>query len=116
MNHIRNVYFMIHDNFNCSFLLDKENVTGNVIENRYIEESDKTHQHLNGPKDLESVQEAPKVLLPDAVFVVGFRVKSCLKLWQSYVTLELPIVIRHQGYPPQPLSPGPGELSDDSGH
>ena len=68
------------------------------------------------PKKSETVQEAPKVLLPDAVFVVGFRVKSCLKLWQSYVTLELPIVIRNQGYPPQPLSPGPGELSDDSGH
>ena len=68
------------------------------------------------PKESETVQEAPKVLLPDAVFVVGFWVKSCLELWQSDVTLELPIVIRHQGYPPQPLPPGPGELSDDSGH
>ena len=60
--------------------------------------------------------EILKVSLPDAVFVVGFRVKSCLELWQCVMTLELPIVIRHQRYPPQPLPPGPGELSDDSGH
>ena len=68
------------------------------------------------PTESERVQEAPKVFLPDAVFVVGFRVKSCLELWQSDVTLELAIVICHQRYPPQPLPPGPGELSDDSSH
>ena len=57
-----------------------------------------------------------KLSIPDAIFIVGFRVKSCLELWQSVVTLELPIVVRHQCEPPEPLPPGPGELGDDSGH
>lgn len=54
--------------------------------------------------------------LPDAVFIVSFRVKSCLELWQLVVTPELPIVIGHQGHPPEPLPPGPGQLGDDCSH